>query len=221
MRNLMVRALVGTCALAAFAAGDALAGTIRFEGIAPSSSPWEQHDKDVTRTIDDFDVHVEYGFYVDSGHVGIVNDLFPDNGTDWLLLNGQPEGTNPFGGPVTITHAAGSAFSATSFDATEWYRNHPGGRTIDVTGTTTDGSTVTTSFTTATRSTGTQPVFQTFVFGTGWDALVSLEIDAPTVRGRQVMALDDLVVTPIPLPVGVWPAILVLGGLLVARGLRR
>src|SRR5690606_33755884 len=85
---------------------------------------------------------------------------YPDNGTDWFLLN------NTSG--IEIFHQDQRGFFLSGFDATEYSWSHPGGSAIEVRGITMDQQVLSHSFITPERAQYQAPQFTTFSMPQEW-----------------------------------------------------
>ena len=112
----------------------------------------------------------------------------PENGTAYLQALA--------GDSLMFSFSNGSLFSLNAVDLAEYSTSFPNPLTVHFVGYRSDGSTVTTDFTTDGIIDGTGPLadFQTFTFGPQFTDLNRVEI--PT----SLWSLDNLIVTPIPEP---------------------
>src|SRR4051794_10668514 len=155
-------AYLAACCVGVLFAPTALGQTVQFEGIAPPGGILTVGPND-TRLVDDFNVNVAFGAYVDSAQPQ-VGTFYPSSGSDFLRIDDQ--------GGVTLTRPGNAAFSLTRFDAGEF--SATGGSTfvapgvpINVTGTLQGGGTLATTFVQPSGA----PTFRTFILPAGWDGL--------------------------------------------------
>ena len=98
-----------------------------------------------------------------------------------------------------ISNLAAEPFSITSIDLAEFTTTLPEAATINFYGYHSDGSVVSTSFTTDGIADGAGGAldFQTFLFGAGWSDLTRVEVPGATAPGQGWM-MDNLVVSGSP-----------------------
>jgi hypothetical protein len=135
------------------------------------------------------------------GRAGGGVSFLPENGTAYLLA--------AFSGSLAVSAQSGQRFGVVSVDLAEFSTLYNFPRTVPFIGYRSDGSIVTTAFTTDGVIDGTGPLadFQTFQFDSRFADLVRLEVPTDT------WALDNMVFSQVPEPAA--GAILVVGGLVL------
>jgi hypothetical protein len=148
------------------------------------------------------------GFNFTGPHFHIINNTvlgqMVDNGTQYAAFD------PPLGQPITMTKVGGGLFALNAFDGAEVYLDgapglstHDPALYIHVVGNLSDGSTLATDFMLDGLKDGPGGIadFQTFLFSSSWNDLVSVIWSGQSAAGAPgTMSFDNVVVTSVPEP---------------------
>lgn len=166
----------------------AVAATITFDSIPAS---WNGTIASVTDA--GFTVASQHSFWISDG-ASFCSPQCPENGTHYLITQAE------FGdGPLIVSATNGSTFGLTSFQYAETWVGVSYSPHVYVVGHLASGGTIAASFLLDGINDGSGPLidFQTAILPTGFQNLTSVDFTADY---TYQMSLDNLAVTPIPVP---------------------
>ncbi|MBT8447782.1 MAG: hypothetical protein HKO62_06535 [Gammaproteobacteria bacterium] len=202
--------LTGIIALA-LAAPAAHALTVDFEGIATPGG-FVDNSSDFLDT-DGFRFTASgQSFLLSDGFFNIGTERV-DNDSDYLTF---ATNTNITPHTLTVTTLSGVPFSIAQMDAVESTFGLGGDSVIEATGIYAAGGSVATTFTTAPHPPGTLGDFQTFSFDSSFTGLASLVLTMQVKGTVDELAVDNLVLSQVPLP---GAALLFMPALVLLQGL--